>query len=372
MVVKIDVAEAFAPIVKQRHTMLIVGSITLLCVVLGALLVARSLSRPILSLTRVVCLLSGGDLQQTVPVVRHDEIGELSQAFNKMAADLQESYATLEQRVEERTTQLAQAHAEISTLNQRLTTDNLRMRAELDFVGQMQQMVLPTPDELAAIDSLDIAAFMAPADEVGGDYYDVLHTNGVVTIGIGDVTGHGLESGMLMVMTQAAVRTLQELREADPVRFLDTLNRMLYHNVRRMRSDKNLTLALLTYAQGQVCVSGQHEEVLIIRHGGVIERIDTIDLGFPMGLEADIAKFVRSVSVALHPGDGVVLYSDGITEAVDMHHRLYGIDRLCTILSQHWAGSAQDIQAAVMADVRCHIGDQEVYDDITLVVAIQR
>jgi nitrate/nitrite-specific signal transduction histidine kinase len=123
-------------IVKQRHTVLIVGSITLLCVVRGALLVARSLSRPIISLTRVVRLLSGGDLQQAVPVVRHDEIGELSQAFNKMAADLQESYATLEQRVEERTTQLAQAHTEISVLNQRLTTDNLRMRAELDFVDQ--------------------------------------------------------------------------------------------------------------------------------------------------------------------------------------------------------------------------------------------
>src|SRR5215831_9523027 len=372
MVVKIDAAEAFAPIVKQRHTVLIVGSITLLCVVLGALLVARSLSKPILSQTRVVRLLSGGDLQQTVPVVRHDEIGELSQAFNKMAADLQESYATLEQRVEERTTQLAQAHTEISLLNQRLTTDNLRMRAELDFVGQMQQMVLPTPDELAAIDSLDIAAFMAPADEVGGDYYDVLHTDGVVTIGIGDVTGHGLESGMLMVMTQAAVRTLQTTRESDPVRFLDTLNRTLYHNVQRMRSDKNLTLALLTYVQGQVCISGQHEEALIVRRDGVIERIDTLDLGFPLGLEADIAAFVRHTSVVLQPGDGIVLYTDGITEAADMHHRLYGIDRLCTVISQHSVGTAQDIQAAVIADVRCHIGAQKVFDDITLVVAKQR
>ena len=54
-------------------------------------------------------------------------------------------------------------------------------------------------------------------------------------------------------------------------------------------------------------VGGQHEEAIIVRHGGVIERIDTIDLGFPLGLEADIAKFVRPVSVALHPGDGVVL-----------------------------------------------------------------
>src|SRR5205823_215691 len=118
---------------------------------------------------------------------------------------------------------------------------------------------------------------------VGGDYYDILHTDGVVTIGIGDVTGHSLDSGILMVMTQAAVRTLQEIRESDPVRCLDTLNHMLYRNVQRMRSDKNLTLALLTYVQGQVSISGQHEEALIVRHGGAIERIDTIDLGFPLG-----------------------------------------------------------------------------------------
>ena len=61
-----------------------------------------------------------------------------------------------------------------------------------------------------------------------------------------------------------------------------------------------------------------------------------------------------------------------VTEAADSHNRLYGIDRLCTVISQHWAGTAQDIQAAVIADVRCHIGAQKVFDDITLVVAKQR
>ena len=268
--------------------------------------------------------------------------------------------------------QNARLFQEVEEKGRQLEAANLRMSAELDFVGQMQHLILPTPDELAAIDSLDIAAFMEPADEVGGDYYDVLHTDGVVTIGIGDVTGHGLESGILMVMTQAAVRTLQEIRESDPVRFLDTLNRTLYQNMQRMHSDKNLTLALLTYAHGHVSISGQHEEAIIVRHGGAIERIDTIDLGFPLGLEADIAEFIRHTSVALHPGDGVVLYTDGITEAADIHQRLYGIERLCTVISQHWAGTAHDIQAAVIADVQCHIGAQKVFDDITLVVAKQR
>ena len=115
MVVKIDTAEAFAPILKQRNTVFIVGGITLLCVVVGALIVARSISKPIVSLTRVVRFMSGGDLQQEVPVVRHDEIGELSQAFNKMTADLRQIYETIEDTVRVRTQELHQSNAALES-----------------------------------------------------------------------------------------------------------------------------------------------------------------------------------------------------------------------------------------------------------------
>ena len=73
----------------------------------------------------------------------------------------------------------------------RLRAENIRISAELDITRRLQQMNLPQESELQAVEGLEIAGFMEPADEVGGDYYDVLNCNGKVKIGIGDVTGHG-------------------------------------------------------------------------------------------------------------------------------------------------------------------------------------
>jgi PAS domain S-box-containing protein len=279
---------------------------------------------------------------------------------------------TLEEQVKERTAQLAEANQEITMLNERLKVDNVRMSAELDVSKKLQQMILPTPAELEAIAGLDIVGYMEPADEVGGDYYDVLCIDGAITIGIGDVTGHGLESGILMLMAQTAVRTLQESGESDPVRFFDTLNRTLYKNVQRMNIDKNLTLAILNYVNGKVCISGQHEEALVVRAGGLVERIDTIDLGFPIGLDDEIADFIDSTSIELQPGDGIVLYTDGITEAKNMERALYGLEQLCAIVSQNWHKSAEEIKQAAIADVRKFIGEQKQFDDISLLVLKQQ
>ena len=246
-----------------------------------------------------------------------------------------------------------------------------RMGAELNVAQKLQQMVLPKPEEFEDIEGLDIAGFMEPADEVGGDYYDVLHTDGVVTIGIGDVTGHGLESGILMLMTQTAVRTLQEIKERDPIRFLDTLNRTLYRNVQRMDSEKNLTLAILNYSQGKVSISGQHEETIVVRAGGEIELIDTMDLGLPIGIDDDITDFIDHIMIELNCGDGVVLYTDGIPEAFNLEKKQYGMDQLCRVISNNWHLSAEEIKQTVIDDVRNFIGKQKVFDDITLLVCKQ-
>ncbi|MBN1889494.1 MAG: substrate-binding domain-containing protein, partial [Thermoflexales bacterium] len=137
--------------------------------------------------------------------------------------------------------QISRANAEIQTLHEQLKEENLRMTAELDVTRRLQQMLLPSDVELGQVKNLDIAGFMEPADEVGGDYYDVLQHDGYVKFGIGDVTGHGLESGVLMLMLQTAVRTLLIRGERDPVRFMEILNRTLHENLQRMDVDKNLT-----------------------------------------------------------------------------------------------------------------------------------
>ena len=268
--------------------------------------------------------------------------------------------------------QLAAVHAQVTALNTQLTSENLRMGSELEVTRRLQLMLLPGADELKQVEGLDIAGHMQPAVEVGGDYFDVLQHEGRVKIGIGDVTGHGLESGVLMVMTQAIVRALLTSGEADHVRFLSTLNQALFGNVQRMGGDKNLTLCLLDYAAGEVKVSGQHEEMIVVRKGGTVERVDTIDLGFPVGLVDDISAFVGQTTVRLAPGDGIVLYTDGVTEAENMANQQYGLERLCTVVSRHWSESAEAIKEAVVSDVAAYIGSQTVYDDITLVVLKQQ
>lgn len=284
-------------------------------------------------------------------------------------------FQELESRTEELTLsgeQLAAVHAQVTSLNAQLQTENQRMGSELDVTRRLQLMLLPTPDELQSVEGLEIAGHMQPALEVGGDYYDVLQHGGRVKIGIGDVTGHGLESGVLMVMTQAIVRALLTSGETDHVRFFATLNHALFGNVQRMGGDKNLTLCLLDYAAGEVKISGQHEELLVVRSGGAVERVNTINLGFPVGLVDDIAAFVGQATITLQAGDGMVLYTDGITEAENMAGQQYGLERLCALVSRHWSGPVAAIKDAVVADVAQYIGAQTVYDDITLVVLKQK
>jgi sigma-B regulation protein RsbU (phosphoserine phosphatase) len=299
-------------------------------------------------------MVQGNKPEEQIVLTSQDELSEVVHAFNDVAGALVE------------------ANQEIMSLNDRLKAENLRMSAELEVTRRLQQMILPRDEELSQVSGLDIAGFMQPAAEVGGDYYDVLQQDGKVKIGIGDVTGHGLESGMVMIMAQTAVRTLLANGETDSVRLLNTVNQIIYDNTRRMQSHKNMTLMLLDYEAGMLRLSGQHEDLIIVRQDGRVEPIDTFDLGFPLGIESDISSFVAETNVQLESGDIAVLYTDGISEAMNLKNQQYGLAQMHEVIRQHRAHTASEIRHAVIDNLKQHIGEQIVFDDITLLVLKQQ
>lgn len=287
---------------------------------------------------------------------------------------LRDSEVEYLEQVTQRTKELALAHKAIIELNSRLKAENLRMSAELEVTRRLQQMILPKASELKGFDGLDIAGFMQSAEEVGGDYYDVLPGyDGPLLIAIGDVTGHGLESGVLMMMVQTAIRTLHMAKFFDPLQMLNLLNQVIYANLQRMGCDKNLTLLLVNYQQGLLSISGQHEMVVVSHsQSRAVEMIDTVELGFPLGLEREIDAYVGTRQTILETGDVVVLYTDGITEACNPANTEYGIERLCQVVQANVHLLAEEIKAAIIEDVLRFISTQKIYDDITLVVLKQK
>lgn len=331
------------------YTFFVSGTVVL-TVLFTFLILYLSILRPITILSRSTRETAQGNYEHSIQITAKDELGKLAESFVEMNRKLKESFKTVEQQ----------------------SRVLARMESELEITRKLQQMVLPKEEDFEKITDLDIASFMEAATEVGGDYYDVLQHNGQVKIGIGDVTGHGLESGVLMLMVQMAVRTLLSCGISTPETFLNVINRAVYDNVKRMNLDKNLTLSLLDYQKGIIYLTGQHEDVLLVRRGGIVERIDTTDLGFIVGIKADISTLIAGLEIHLQSGDGLVLYTDGITEAFDEDYAQYGIERLCTVVSQYWHLTAVGIREAIIADVRQHIQLKSICDDITLLVLKQR
>ncbi|HEX2909310.1 MAG TPA: PP2C family protein-serine/threonine phosphatase, partial [Chloroflexia bacterium] len=189
---------------------------------------------------------------------------------------------------------------------------------------------------------------------------------------IGDVTGHGLESGILMVMVQTVIRTLLASPRIEPGEYLSITNSVVFNNMQRLNSERSLTLLLADYQNNTLCLRGQHEEVIVVRQDGRLELINTQDLGFIIGLEANIDQFLSQASIRLENGDMVFLYTDGVTEAENPQGQQYGLERLCQVVLSCHHLTASQVKERVIADLHNFIGTGEVLDDITFLVFKQK
>ncbi len=255
---------------------------------------------------------------------------------------------------------------------ERLRDESMRLQAEVNIARKIQTMVLPSVEEINDVKLLEISCLMMTADEVGGDYYDIINIEDTVTIGIGDVTGHGLSSGIIMLMAQTVIRTLAEMKVTDPQVLMNIVNRVLYANIHRIKEDRNMTLALITYKDRKFVVTGQHESVIILRKSGDFEIIDTMDLGFYVGLMPDISDKIGQLEIVLEPGELMILYSDGITEAEDINGVQFGQELICKYMKKYSQLPTSKIVNKFMKDLFNYMGDSIIQDDISLVVIRQK
>ena len=201
-----------------------------------------------------------------------------------------------------------------------------RLEKELELARQIQIGILPR--QLIA-EGLELTACMTTATEVGGDYYDVLPVDGGCWIGIGDVSGHGVTSGLIMLMVQSVIAALvTKDPHASPRDAITVLNRVLFENIRhRLIKEDFVTLSLLRIADHRVVFAGAHEHFLVCRaRTGIAEPVVTP--GTWLGVLPDIGRFTTETTLDLERDDLVVLYTDGITEARNTSGEQYGLDRL--------------------------------------------
>jgi serine phosphatase RsbU (regulator of sigma subunit)/DNA-binding LacI/PurR family transcriptional regulator len=243
--------------------------------------------------------------------------------------------------------------------------ERARLEREMQIAAQIQTGVLP---HALAVEGLDVAASMEPATEVGGDYYDVLPVTDGCWIGIGDVAGHGLPTGLMMLMIQSAVSALVRAEpQASPAVVLKLLNDVIYENVRtRMRQNEHATLTLLRYrADGTLRFAGAHEDLLIWRAATrTVERIETT--GAWIGAAANIKRVTDDLSCRLEVGDVLLLYTDGVIEAQAADGHRFGEEHLEELFEAAAPSPVGEIRDRVLAAVRGFEKQRE--DDVTVVV----
>jgi len=238
--------------------------------------------------------------------------------------------------------------------------DRVLVRDELEVAKELQQGLLPSraPD----LEEYRFAHSYRTANEVGGDYYDFLDLpDGRLAIVVGDASGHGMAAGLLMAIANATLKTALDL-DPEPRKAVEVLNRALTRTGDR-RAFMSLFYAVLDPSSGQLAyICAGHPFPLLRRADGTIEELGTGAL--PLGMRDPLE--LQSASTTIEPGDLLMLYSDGLVEAIRSDGEAFGFERLGELLET--AATPQAVHDRVLAEFDRFVDDQPLLDDLTLVV----
>ncbi len=243
---------------------------------------------------------------------------------------------------------------------------------EMEIAKRIQTALLPNKEQVSCFDTnkigcYSIAASMTPADEVGGDYYDVIETaKGEKWIAIGDVSGHGVESGLIMLMMQTSIFTIANATSGyQPSVVLSAINPIIKENVARLGTDRYVAILLIRLDGDHMVVAGKHQDILIYRaQSKKVEVIKTE--GTWIGIYDKIRSYLKDLTIHLEVGDIILLFTDGITEATDKTGLMFGQERLVKAMEKYADLPVKEILNSIARDVNDYQDKQR--DDMTLLI----
>jgi len=280
------------------------------------------------------------------PVV--DEVGVLALGFQNLVSRVGDQYQQLDRLVAELREAL------------RVKTQYIAIQQELEIARKMQLSILPR--DFTDRDGLSLRASMTPAKEVGGDFYDFFPVGEhQIAVAVGDVSGKGVPAAFFMAVSRTLLRAVARF-DPGPAACLRRLNELLAADNDEMMFVTLFYAVIDTRDGGVVWGNGGHNPPYLVRAGGGIEALPTLG---NMALAVMEGMDYQEGRLTLVPGDGLYLYSDGVTEAMSPVQELFGEPRLEALLQALHGAPVAQVPAAVLQALREFEGEGAQADDIT-------
>lgn len=329
------------------HFFIILISIILLTILIS-IKSSKRITKPIKILKDGVSKIGSGNLTYKIELKTGDELEQLADEFNKMGANLQHYIDDLE------TTTKQKQHIESEL--------NIASRIQRD----MLPMIFPAYPERQEI---DIFASMSPAKQVGGDFYDFfLITPNKLCFVIGDVSGKGIPAALFMVISKTLLKS-EAMTDISPAEILYNVNNSLNSNNDEMMF-VTVLLCILDVTTGEIeFANGGHNPPLIMKKD---HSVDFVTLNKAKILGVFPNAIYSNQKLVLAPDEILFLYTDGVTEAMDINNNQFSEKTLHQTISGLQGLSVEKIEGGVLKAVKEFVKEAEQSDDITILVTQYR
>ncbi len=348
-IIKADVFLGTAYIsLSQSRVQMVVTTVTkdviLLAVVFLAValflsaLIANVIVRPVQKLTQGALAVGAGKMNTRIESDSGDELGVLARSFNAMTEGLQRAQGEM--------------------------LEKQALMQELNIAQEIQQGLLPK--KIPKVAGYELAAFYAPAKEVGGDYYDFIPVaGGRLALVVADVSGKSVPGSLGMTMARSVLRS-QALTNILPADTLRKTNEVIQPDIRRGMFVTMFYAVLDPVAHQLACANAGHNPIFVLRADGQVEEHGPE--GVALGLVPAAQFYTEDSILQVQTGDLVAMYTDGVTEAMNANSEEYGEDRFKESLQKSAHLPVAQMVEQLVADVRTFIAGAPPHDDITLVL----